>query len=504
MEHRLRRLALTVLAVLGLVVAGAHSAAAQPAGTLADRVEQLEKKLAALEKEAVAVPTMAAAVEELTEKLALVQQELATLRREQKSIPDTIDVVDDLTLRVQALEREAEGLRTRIADVEQPGADAAGGGGIRYDGGVILETSDGRFGVRLNAYAQARYHVLFSDGDLEEDTFSIRRARIGLSGNLGGDRLTWKLLFDTVDSPVARDVVIGYRFFDWLQLQAGQYKTQYTRNYISSSWRLMFPDRTLPLDVLRYGRDIGVGVAGEVLDGRLRYFAGVENGGGSGMLNDNLDVKVTGRIDAAVLGAWIPYGYADLQRSGEPRLSVGGGVVHDLRRVPDTVSVAGGDPIDVNVDVDGDGHDDNVRVVSASADAIFRYRGLEVAVEGYLRHERWGTIVAGNPDLAAASGSSAEDRTYLGIQGQAGYFVWRQLLVAGRFAAGEVPFLGVGGRSSSILTGDTVYEADGLVQLYHGHAWRWIGLMYSYFDFGGTGGAPDKEHRLLLEGQIRL
>lgn len=491
------------------------------AAELAAEIAGLSEKVAALEQATVQLPTLAQAAEELGERLALLQQELEKLGREQKSIPDAVAALDELSLRVRAVEKEVALLRTQVAGIEQP-AVGAGGGGVTHDRGFNWRTADGRYSLALDGVLQARYQLLLNEDfdDLSEHGFRMERVRLGASGILGSTDLSYRMLFSLTSASPALDCYADYAFRDELVLRVGQFKTPFTRANLTYGEDLAFPERTRTLEHLRYDRDIGVGLHGRLADDRLDYFVGVLNGAGANQVNDNLDVAAVARAEVLVTGERFGHSYGDVYGTAVPSLVVGAGAVHDLVRVPLVVETGGaGADIPLVQDVDGDGEPDNVRVISASADAAFRYRGLEVDFEWMLRHEQWGTILQGNPALDPVlhyDTSSRKNRNYMAFSGQATYMALpKRLMVGARAAHTRLPFLGVGGRPSVLPHPDCgdrcdslrLFELDGLVQLYSDRGERMLGLQYSFFNYNAIdAGAPaaDKEHRFLLEAQTTL
>jgi hypothetical protein len=340
------------------------------------------------------------------------------------------------------------------------------------------------------------------DFDVDQLTFRMRRARIGASGHIGSDKLKYKLLLSGLKSPTALDYHIDYQINDKVTVRAGQYKTQFLRNFTTSSSRMAFFERTEAVEKMRYDRDVGVGAHGIVADDRVGYFVGLGNGAGPNAVNDNVDLVISARVDAVVLGERFKKAYGDYAHTTEPTLMVGIGGVHDLVALPDEIS-----GIALNTDVDGNGDRDNIRVLSGSADAVFRIEGLEVMVEGTVRRESWGTIFQGNPDLAAAVGTR-EDRNYLGFNAHVTKFLVPQKLMIGtRVSHSRLPFLGVGGRESEIEIAERLLQVDGLLQLYSDRGYRTLGLMYTWSNYNRIDAADpegDKEHRVLLEAQLKL
>jgi hypothetical protein len=486
-------------------VAQAGDAHAQPK-TVSDQLGELGKAVSDLREQTVQIPTLAAAVQELSGRVSELERRLFELERGQASIPDAVATLDTLRGQVEVLERELEGLRTELANIEQSPARASSGGGVAYQDKFSFSTADQRFAIAFSGYLHTRYELASQDGEIDASTLRIRRARVGLAGHLGSPRIKYKLLISAIRDKPLLDYYMDYQVQDWLTVRVGQYKTQFTREFITSSSKLAFLEAPVAVDLLRYDRDIQVGVYGEVLGRRIGYYLGVGNGAGLAKVNDNLDMSISARADVVALGERFKYGHGDTARTSVPTLMLGAGLVHDLTPMPAQV---GG--IAVNTDVDGDGDIDNVRAISASADAAFRYRGLEAIVEAVFRKETYGTILehVDNAALAAALGDG--DHDYLDVYGQVTYVLPVELrsyhlLVGGRVGRSEVPFLGLGGRSSNLPQGEHVFEADALVQLYNGAGYRFLGLMVSRHDYSAFDADTEglTRYRVILESQLKF
>lgn len=464
-------------------------------------LQELQKDLDELREKTVQVPTLAAAVEELSARLAVLERQLAERQREQAAIPDAVTRIDGLDERVQKLANDIAALRTALAGVEQPWApEASGGGGVGYDDGFAWNTADGDYSLKLNAELFVRQQTLITGGDIEEATFRVRQARVAATGRLGTQNLDYTLRLSGLRDSALLDFFLDYALRDELVIRAGQYKTQFTRAFIAAPIRADFHELARAIAGYRYDRDVQLGLHGTLAGKRFGYHVSIGNGAGPNATNDNLDVNATLRVDAVVLGQRFPYGYGDLKRTSTPTLMVGAGVVHDLVAMPGQVNGVDGA---IDTDVDGDGDRDNVRVFSASIDAVFRYRGWEAAVEGVLRNETFGSILddPDNAGLLTAVGDRSR-RLYLGVTGQVSTVLPHEILVATRAGYSRQPFLGLGGRTSAIPASDHLLELDGLVQLYDDAGYRFVGLMYSYNRHDDDGVADD--HRLFLQAQLRL
>ncbi|HUS64546.1 MAG TPA: porin, partial [Kofleriaceae bacterium] len=338
-------------------------------------------------------------------------------------------------------------------------------------------------------------------------TFRLRRARLSAGGRLGGEALTYKLQAELGrDEPPALDYYLDYQFMPELAVRVGQQKVPFTRTWPVSDAGYAFYERAAGIDAMRYDRDAGAWVHGRVAE-RLEYNVGASNGSGPNKRNDNIDVAAVVRLDALLMGEWFEWTTGDLEHSEVPSLIVGGGVVHDLVRVPEAVA---GVTVE-NPDVDSDGTGDNVRVWSASLDATFRFRGFEAIVEGLYRHERWGTILehSDNSDLADLVRPDKDGhRNYLGGYVEATYAaIPHHLLVGGRVGHHRQPLLGLGGLSvASPTPGDRVLELTALGRYYHSKNLS-FGLAYTLLDYRATRDpqpVDDKRHIFIAQSQLNF
>ena len=148
-------------------------------------------------------------------------------------------------------------------------------------------------GVRLSGYIQAR-EVYQSKIGL---TSSINRARLAASGAVV-EALNWRIQGEFRTGSVGtgrasvslQDAYLRYNPGSW-SLQIGQFKTPFTREFITSLADLETADRATAVDSLAPKRDIGL--MGEYTYRRVSLWAGVFNGEGQ---------NVTANTDSTLLG----------------------------------------------------------------------------------------------------------------------------------------------------------------------------------------------------------
>ncbi len=504
------------VAVVAVVCLAPQVARAQKASVakLSEEVAKLRLDVELVKQAAVQVPTLATAVKELDAKLAVIETEIGTLKRAGDSAPDVVHVIDSLNVRVESLENAVNELRTNLAEVERPGVASTGGGGgaTTRKGSFSWATEDGAYAIKIGGYGQFRFQLGLPEGvdDVDEATFRIRRARLAASGHLGSEDLQFKILFDTIESESQHDFYVDYKIIPELWLRAGQWKKQFIRNFSTSSRDFAFMERSAFVEDYRYDRDMMVALHGKALDDRLGYYASFGNGSGRNQLNDNIDFAPLARLEYAIVGKLPKHAEGDWKGSEDMSVVITVGGVHDLVALPD--EVAG---IAVNNDVDANDEIDNVRVISVTAGAAFRFKGISATAEWVLRRESYGRILdAGdNADFQTALntlGGAGDTRNYQGFYVQGTYMVMpKQLMLGARVARHRNTLLGIGGRThDTVPIASRTMQIDVLAQLYDDRVQgRFVGLMYSFFDHNANSGsdpAADKQHRVILETQVKF
>jgi len=148
--------------------------------------------------------------------------------------------------------------------------------------------------VRLSGYIQGRETYQRNVGL----TGTLNRARLAAAGTVPGN-ISWKIQgeFRTGNVGTGRaSVSLQDAYVRWtrgaLFVQLGQFKTPFTREFITSLAEVETADRSTVVDSLAPKRDIGVMVE-YAYGGRATFSAGVFNGEGQ---------NVTGNTDSSALG----------------------------------------------------------------------------------------------------------------------------------------------------------------------------------------------------------
>lgn len=504
------RLSLTVALVCAAGAANAQQPKKpSPTAAIEARLAEVAADVEELKKLAVEFPSLQKAVADLSAEVQALRQDVDRLAREASSEGDVVARLDRLEARLGELAAELSAVRSSVqAQTAPEAAPVAGGSGGRYDEGFVLVESK-PFTLRMRGYAQLRYYAIADEtlDDVEEASFLMRRARLAWDGMLHTPRLKYKIQLDFGQGRAelldyyAEGELPGHVF-----LRAGQYKVPFSRLFLNSAEMLSFVDRSSATDEFRYDRDLGVMATWKEPRKRLDASVGVFNGAGRNRKNDNIDPLLVMRVQGGVLGEiWNPE-EGDPDHSAKPRLVVGAGVSFENAPVPGTYD--DGDVVGVVdvTDVDADEFRDNVRVIQAEADVSFRWKGVGVEAEGYLRSEEWGVI--GESQTMPFT----PDERHMGGVVQASYFVLPGRFQVGvRFARNEFSGLTVAGRSrpSVLLFGDDQLVAHELNELSvlaayyrHRHGIE-LSAMYTYFDFVDANLAVGEDrHRFIVEAQV--
>lgn len=151
--------------------------------------------------------------------------------------------------------------------------------------------------LKLSGYAQ----FLAADWAREgTDTFSLRRARLSLSGGIVKN-LKFKIQVELVKSPALLDAQIEYEPTKAVGLRFGQFLVPFSLESVTSTADTDMINRTTVVDNLAAGRDNGSSGrdVGAVLYGSwsiLEYTAGLVNGAGINKSDTNNHKDFSGRL----------------------------------------------------------------------------------------------------------------------------------------------------------------------------------------------------------------
>lgn len=144
------------------------------------------------------------------------------------------------------------------------------------------------------------------NGNRENDGFTIRRARVSVSGDVA-ENFDFKIMTDLggYGSGLRSQLTDGYLNWnrhDFANVKIGQFKTPFGFEQLEADTKTLTIERSLPNDRLTFGRQIGVAVSGEVVADRLNYSAGVFNGNNVNIgVNDSDNFMLAGRLEGNVI-----------------------------------------------------------------------------------------------------------------------------------------------------------------------------------------------------------
>ncbi len=147
--------------------------------------------------------------------------------------------------------------------------------------------------IKLSGWVQARW----TNAAGTTNPLELRRARLALDGSLA-EKISYRVQADAVRSPVLLDARLDFNSLPYAKLTVGQFKIPFSQENLISSRDLIPIERSLVVnnlvpgrDIGSNGRDIGAQLAGNFqrADGRplLDYSVGVFNGAGINRRDDN-------------------------------------------------------------------------------------------------------------------------------------------------------------------------------------------------------------------------
>jgi phosphate-selective porin OprO and OprP len=145
--------------------------------------------------------------------------------------------------------------------------------------GFSLSSADGAYKLKFGGSAQIEGVYFIGDDEVpKNDTFFVRRVRPYLQGTVA-KYFDYQLVLDFAGggNGAVLDANVTANIDQSFKIQAGRFKTPFGLEYLQSDPVTAFIERGFPTQ-LSPGRDAGVQVLGEVIDGRLTYQAGIFNG----------------------------------------------------------------------------------------------------------------------------------------------------------------------------------------------------------------------------------
>jgi hypothetical protein len=302
-------------------------------------------------------------------------------------------------------------------------------GAFRPGRGVRFATEDRRFELNIKGRLQLRdtfAYVFGEEGNVWENTLEPRRLRIALAGHCYSPDVQYKvqLGLGTVEteqpgvSPL-QDGWVAFTHARDANLKVGQQIVPFDRARMISSGENQLVDRSVVINELALGRDVGIVLGSSDLFGLdwLAYSLGLFGGEGRNPGSAPLGLLYTARIQVSPFGAFDDDVESDLKQRSTPRLAIGIGAAYNTRATK-ARSTAGG-KLEVPFDY-----------LHGAADMMFKWGGFSMMGEVLARKATENTQTV-TDDPAPVIESSRNGWGYL-IQG--GFMITSQLEIAGRYA----------------------------------------------------------------------
>ena len=279
--------------------------------------------------------------------------------------------------------------------------------------------TDAHFNGAWNAIGDAKnYPNVSSTGAIsalkhgeDVDVFGVHRTRLVFEGFAFSPYINYFVQFrnDTADSTTQNaagrsttqlyDAYITFKQLPWANLRIGQYRTHFGRQEFVSSALLQVVDRGFVAEAFVPNiidrRDQGVTFFSDESRYPLNYAFGVFNGVGINLTRLGLttpananELLYIGRLSANLLGN-PGYAEGDLTYSQTPQMAIGASYGYNAGLQTNTTGAGSNNQVSTSIASLGNGRLLNQGVMdigTGAIDAIFKYRGLSLQAEGFVRN----------------------------------------------------------------------------------------------------------------------
>lgn len=160
-------------------------------------------------------------------------------------------------------------------------------------------------GPSLDLGGLLRTGLRVGPGDLgRSDGFEIYDARLDASGEIGivFDYFVEAEFDDRDDELELLDARLSLPIVPAVRVDLGQFRAPFGREALQDKGEITFVERSQVTQVVAPGRQVGVQLAGEALEGRLAYRGGIFNGNGRDLENEDDAFLYAGRVSYNNLG----------------------------------------------------------------------------------------------------------------------------------------------------------------------------------------------------------
>lgn len=344
--------------------------------------------------------------------------------------------------------------------------------------GLLFESDHSRLAFHVHSWLRAQSDTRV--GDETDAEASVPVARFILEGSLLDDKLHFFVqpeLAGTRDDELL-DLFAEWHFDERLRIRAGQFRTPFSRTFITALASQQLTERGLVVDRFNIGRDTGVMASGELVSGLFHYDLGIFNGAGINDLSGERDAPTVVARTELRLGDVVPYDQVPALVLDDPHgvtIAVGGAFG---RKGIETRSP--GLPPSTTTET----------LWNATSDLAWMHGPLSVHAEAFWRR------ADGSPRPTNAFGATA----------QAGLFVVpRRLELGGR--GGWISSGGLSKEGASNV-GPDVYSGELFLASYWQYGQTLLGhhlktlLDYRYDSGDPSSGSSRDRHRVMLQTQL--
>jgi phosphate-selective porin OprO/OprP len=213
---------------------------------------------------------------------------LSMAQGQQPTIEDLLQRLDAQEQAIKVLERKLELKEETDAAAVKSNAQVKAS-----EKGFSIQSADNSNNIKLRGVLHVDGRALLSDDDtIVDDQFLLRRVRPIVEGTVAG-------IYDFRFTPdfaqgrtVIQDAYVTGRFAPGFQLTGGKFKAPIGLGRLQSANDIRFVERAYPTSLVT-NRDIGLQVAGNLLDDRLAYQVAFLNGANDGRSSEDFsDVEV--------------------------------------------------------------------------------------------------------------------------------------------------------------------------------------------------------------------
>ncbi len=187
-----------------------------------------------------------------------------------------VGLVSELGAAEATLQEQIDQLKSRLQELEAKARTSQSVATPPAEAAHVLHPMDATNSLRVRGMVQLDSHWFF-DKDIENDTFLLRRARIGLEGKFG-QTIDYHVSGEFAGSTATfLDAYVTLNYSPEAQFKFGRFKTPVGLEQLQPDYAQLFVERSVVSQLLP-NRDIGIQVGGELLAARMSYALGVFNG----------------------------------------------------------------------------------------------------------------------------------------------------------------------------------------------------------------------------------